>query len=245
MFLDPAVTGRGLGVDAVLALAVHLVRDASTTGWTIDPAAATRWRSPATRAAGFRPVGVLRATSATAPRRVARWPADGRARGRDLAAAARRGSAGVTGRVALVTGVSRRAGIGAAIARGGSPRAAPTCCCRAGAARRRPAWGAARGRDRGAGGGAPRDRPRGRADRRRPRRPAAPGRLVAAAHDRFGRLDILVANDAGSVGRAPFASASAEEIDRSSCRRRPRVAAAGAGVAAPATTAARAAASSS
>ena len=50
VFLDPAVHGRGLGLDAILALAVHLVRDrghhrsdAST------PRPPTRRRSPATR----------------------------------------------------------------------------------------------------------------------------------------------------------------------------------------------------
>jgi 3-oxoacyl-[acyl-carrier protein] reductase len=121
----------------------------------------------------------------------------------------------VTARVALVTGVSRRAGIGAAIARrlaaagtdlllqGWQPHDAGQ------------AWGADEG---GAEALAAELRATGRtveligadlAD------PAAPGRLVAAAYDRFGRLDILVANHAHSLDWAPFATATAEEIDLS------------------------------
>jgi aminoglycoside 6'-N-acetyltransferase len=61
LFLDPAVHGRGLGVDAVITLAVHLVRDRGHHRLTIDPAAANATAIACYRAAGFRPVGVLRA----------------------------------------------------------------------------------------------------------------------------------------------------------------------------------------
>jgi aminoglycoside 6'-N-acetyltransferase len=61
VFLDPAVHRRGLGADAVLTLAVHLIRDRGHHRLTIDPAAANAAAIACYRAAGFRPVGVLRA----------------------------------------------------------------------------------------------------------------------------------------------------------------------------------------
>jgi aminoglycoside 6'-N-acetyltransferase len=61
VFLDPAVHRRGLGADAVLTLAVHLVRDRGHHRLTIDPAAANVVAIACYRAVGFRPVGVLRA----------------------------------------------------------------------------------------------------------------------------------------------------------------------------------------
>ena len=61
VFLDPAVHGRGLGLDAILALAVHLVRDRGHHRLTIDPAAANEVAIACYAAAGFRPVGVMRA----------------------------------------------------------------------------------------------------------------------------------------------------------------------------------------
>ena len=121
----------------------------------------------------------------------------------------------MSGRIALVTGVSRRAGIGAAIARrlaaagadlvlqGWEPHDAGQ------------SWGADEG---GIGALAAELRAAGSAvevidtdlaD------PEAPGRIVAAAVDRFERLDVVVANHARSVEWAPFATVSAEEIDRS------------------------------
>ena len=121
----------------------------------------------------------------------------------------------MTGRTALVTGVSRRAGIGAAIARrlaqagadlvlqGWEPHDAGQ------------SWGADAG---GIETIAEELREGGRrvevvaadlAD------PGAPARLVAAAVERLGHLDALVANHARSVDWAPFAQVTAEEIDLS------------------------------
>lgn len=60
IFLDPAVHGRGVGRDAVRALAGHLVRDRGHHRLVIDPAADNE---PAIRcylAVGFRPVGIMR-----------------------------------------------------------------------------------------------------------------------------------------------------------------------------------------
>ena len=60
LFLDPEVHGRGLGPDAIRAVARHLIRDGGHHRLTIDPAADNE---PAIRAytkVGFKPVGRLR-----------------------------------------------------------------------------------------------------------------------------------------------------------------------------------------
>ena len=60
VFLDPRVHGRGLGTDAVRALARHLVEERGHHRVTIDPAADN---APAVRSyekAGFVPVGTMR-----------------------------------------------------------------------------------------------------------------------------------------------------------------------------------------
>lgn len=60
LFLDPVVHGRGLGPDAIRAVARHLIRDEGHHRLTIDPAADNE---PAIRAytkVGFRPIGRLR-----------------------------------------------------------------------------------------------------------------------------------------------------------------------------------------
>ena len=60
LFLDPAIHGRGLGLDAVLTLAIHLVRDRGHHRLTIDPAADNEAAIACYSAAGFRSVGVMR-----------------------------------------------------------------------------------------------------------------------------------------------------------------------------------------
>ncbi len=58
--LHPDVHERGLGTDAVRALAVHLVRDRGHHRLTIDPAAANARAIRCYETVGFRPVGVMR-----------------------------------------------------------------------------------------------------------------------------------------------------------------------------------------
>ncbi|MEH1164458.1 GNAT family protein [Micromonospora sp. CPCC 205539] len=60
IFLDPAVRGAGLGVDAIRTLARHLIDEHGHHRFTIDPAAANSAAIRAYAKAGFRPVGVLR-----------------------------------------------------------------------------------------------------------------------------------------------------------------------------------------
>ncbi|MCO1595838.1 GNAT family N-acetyltransferase [Micromonospora sp. RHAY321] len=60
IFLDPAVRGAGLGVDAIRTLARHLIDEYGHHRFTIDPAAANSAAIRAYAKAGFRPVGVLR-----------------------------------------------------------------------------------------------------------------------------------------------------------------------------------------
>ncbi|MGW2622233.1 GNAT family N-acetyltransferase [Micromonospora taraxaci] len=60
VFLDPAVRGAGLGVDAIRTLARHLIDEYGHHRFTIDPAAANSAAIRAYAKAGFRPVGVLR-----------------------------------------------------------------------------------------------------------------------------------------------------------------------------------------
>jgi aminoglycoside 6'-N-acetyltransferase len=61
VFVDPAQRGRGIGTEAVRALAEYLLAECGHHRVTIDPAADN---APAIRSyekAGFRPVGVMRA----------------------------------------------------------------------------------------------------------------------------------------------------------------------------------------
>ncbi|MEO3773895.1 GNAT family protein [Micromonospora sp. B9E7] len=60
VFLDPAVRGAGLGVDAIRTLARHLIDEYGHHRFTIDPAAANSAAIRAYAKVGFRPVGVLR-----------------------------------------------------------------------------------------------------------------------------------------------------------------------------------------
>ncbi len=61
IFVDPQVHGRGVGRDAVHALARHLVDDRGHHRIVIDPAADNEPAIRCYAAVGFRPVGVLRA----------------------------------------------------------------------------------------------------------------------------------------------------------------------------------------
>jgi RimJ/RimL family protein N-acetyltransferase len=60
IFIDPAVHNRGLGRDAVRAVARHLVRDRGHHRLTIDPAADNEVAIRCYAAVGFRPVGIMR-----------------------------------------------------------------------------------------------------------------------------------------------------------------------------------------
>jgi aminoglycoside 6'-N-acetyltransferase len=60
IYLDPSVTGRGLGTDAVRTLARHLVSDLGHHRLVIDPAAHNTAAIRAYEKVGFKPVGVLR-----------------------------------------------------------------------------------------------------------------------------------------------------------------------------------------
>ncbi|MEU8210786.1 GNAT family protein [Micromonospora sp. NPDC049044] len=60
VFLDPAVRGAGLGVDAIRTLTRHLIDEYGHHRFTIDPAAANSAAIRAYAKVGFRPVGVLR-----------------------------------------------------------------------------------------------------------------------------------------------------------------------------------------
>ncbi|MEV6203351.1 GNAT family protein [Streptomyces sp. NPDC051771] len=60
LFLDPSAHGRGLGTDAVRALARHLVDDHGFHRLVIDPAADNAAAIRCYEKAGFRPVGVMR-----------------------------------------------------------------------------------------------------------------------------------------------------------------------------------------
>ena len=59
--LDTAHQGRGLGGDAIRALAQHLFEDRGHHRLTIDPAAHNERAIRAYKRAGFRPVGIMRA----------------------------------------------------------------------------------------------------------------------------------------------------------------------------------------
>jgi aminoglycoside 6'-N-acetyltransferase len=60
IYLDPAVHGRGLGTDAVRALARHLIDDHGYRRLVIDPAADNAAAIRCYRKVGFRPVGIMR-----------------------------------------------------------------------------------------------------------------------------------------------------------------------------------------
>ncbi len=60
IYLDPAVRGRGLGSDAVYAVARHLIVDHGHHRITIDPAADNSAAIRCYAKVGFRPVGVMR-----------------------------------------------------------------------------------------------------------------------------------------------------------------------------------------
>ncbi|MGH9271376.1 MAG: GNAT family N-acetyltransferase [Ilumatobacteraceae bacterium] len=60
IYLDPAVHGRGVGVDAVRTLVRHLFEDRHHHRVVIDPAADNEPAIRCYAAAGFRPVGLMR-----------------------------------------------------------------------------------------------------------------------------------------------------------------------------------------
>jgi aminoglycoside 6'-N-acetyltransferase len=60
LFLDTAHIGRGLGTDAIRALARYLIDVRGHHRLTIDPAAANERAIRAYRRVGFRPVGIMR-----------------------------------------------------------------------------------------------------------------------------------------------------------------------------------------
>jgi aminoglycoside 6'-N-acetyltransferase len=60
IYLDPAVQGRGLGVDAVRTLARFLINDRGHHRLVIDPAADNTAAIRCYSKVGFRPVGVMR-----------------------------------------------------------------------------------------------------------------------------------------------------------------------------------------
>ncbi|HEU4348365.1 MAG TPA: GNAT family protein [Actinoplanes sp.] len=60
IFLDPLVHGRGVGEDAVRALAVHLVDDHGFHRLVIDPAADNAAAIRCYEKVGFKPVGIMR-----------------------------------------------------------------------------------------------------------------------------------------------------------------------------------------
>jgi aminoglycoside 6'-N-acetyltransferase len=60
VFLDPRVHGRGLGTDAVSALARHLLEERGHHRITIDPAADNAAAVRSYEKAGFVPVGTMR-----------------------------------------------------------------------------------------------------------------------------------------------------------------------------------------
>jgi aminoglycoside 6'-N-acetyltransferase len=62
IFLDPAFHGRGLGTEAVRRVVRHLIDERGHHRITIDPAVDNAAAIRAYEKAGFRPVGILRAS---------------------------------------------------------------------------------------------------------------------------------------------------------------------------------------
>ncbi len=62
VFLDPAVHGQGVGSEAVSRVAAHLMQDRGHHRITIDPALANVAAIRAYEKAGFRRVGIMRAS---------------------------------------------------------------------------------------------------------------------------------------------------------------------------------------
>jgi aminoglycoside 6'-N-acetyltransferase len=60
IYLDPRLHGRGLGADAIRALARHLIADHDFHRLVIDPAADNTAAIACYSKVGFRPVGVMR-----------------------------------------------------------------------------------------------------------------------------------------------------------------------------------------
>jgi aminoglycoside 6'-N-acetyltransferase len=60
IYLDPAIRGRELGVDAVRTLARHLIRSEGHHRLVIDPAADNAAAIRCYSKVGFRPVGLMR-----------------------------------------------------------------------------------------------------------------------------------------------------------------------------------------
>jgi aminoglycoside 6'-N-acetyltransferase len=60
LFLRTSAQGRGLGLDAIRTLAVHLIDDRGHHRITIDPAAANEHAITAYTRLGFRPIGIMR-----------------------------------------------------------------------------------------------------------------------------------------------------------------------------------------
>jgi aminoglycoside 6'-N-acetyltransferase len=60
LFLDPAVHGRGLGLETVRVLCAHLIDDHGFHRIVVDPEVENEIAIACFRKAGFRPVGVLR-----------------------------------------------------------------------------------------------------------------------------------------------------------------------------------------
>ena len=60
VYLDPAVSGQGLGSDAVRTLARHLISDRGYRRLVIDPAADNVAAIRCYSKVGFRPVGIMR-----------------------------------------------------------------------------------------------------------------------------------------------------------------------------------------
>ncbi len=60
LFLDPAVHGRGLGLETVRVLCAHLIDDHGFHRIVVDPEVEIEISIACYRKAGFQPVGVLR-----------------------------------------------------------------------------------------------------------------------------------------------------------------------------------------